>query len=114
MPNVITLYGQDDRIVGRCNQHCYNAVDPKRACICGGINNGVGLAQARSNVPKVLKHIAGRPNPTEHYTIKVLADSQGQHLVFTETEASHLIAQTYIDSLCHPDPPVNKKPANHP
>lgn len=71
MPNILVLEGADGRIIGRCNQHCYNAADPRRACICGGINNGVGKAQAIANLPKVVEHIAARPAHAEPATLHV-------------------------------------------
>ena len=86
MPNLLVLEGADGRIIGRCNQHCYNAVNPHRACICGGINNGVGKAQAVRNVPRVLHHICSRPDTAEPVTLHIRLHPDDQADIVEDTK----------------------------
>lgn len=52
MPALITAYDGRKKRMSRCDANCYGArsvcVD-RCACICGGANHGVGLAQAFAN-----------------------------------------------------------------
>jgi hypothetical protein len=46
---LIAVHASDGREI-RCDDRCYNGQGPKpRPCICGGINYGAGLEQARDN-----------------------------------------------------------------
>lgn len=48
MATLISVYNSDG-CVGRCDEKCHGALQPECHCICGGVNHGVGLAQARKN-----------------------------------------------------------------
>jgi len=52
MPTLITVYNSRG-CVGRCDAKCHNAIMPECVCICGGVNHGVGLDQARLNTKKI-------------------------------------------------------------
>jgi hypothetical protein len=39
----------NDGLVGRCDERCYNASDPGCSCICQGANHGVGFHKALAN-----------------------------------------------------------------
>jgi len=49
MATLIAVYSSE-RCVGRCDANCYNAVHARCACICGGVNHGLGVDLARANV----------------------------------------------------------------
>lgn len=38
------------RLLGRCDERCYDAMSDKCNCICGGKNHGVGRVQAVKNI----------------------------------------------------------------
>ncbi len=50
----ITLIAVYDSVscAGRCDAGCYDEAGPGCACICGGINHGVGQQQAAENTRK--------------------------------------------------------------
>lgn len=50
---ILIAYYSSNGCEGRCDAKCYNAVDPKCTCICGGLNHGVGLSQAMDNTQKL-------------------------------------------------------------
>ena len=35
--------------IARCDAKCYEAQEPHRDCVCGGMKHGAGLAQATDN-----------------------------------------------------------------
>jgi len=39
-------YRSDGKLIGRCNERCYNAVEDKCNCICDGKNHGKGYHAA--------------------------------------------------------------------
>ncbi|MFI7467386.1 hypothetical protein [Nonomuraea sp. NPDC049646] len=45
MSTLIALY-LGRALVGRCDANCYNGLDLRCTCVCGGANHGVGLAAA--------------------------------------------------------------------
>ena len=55
MPTLITVYvaGMGKKWQRRCDARCHNATKPRCRCICGGVNHGVGLDQARTNTKKI-------------------------------------------------------------
>lgn len=80
MPTLITVRTNAGHVVGRCNQHCYNSPDPHRPCVCGGINNGVGLGRAKKNIHRALAHIAHANNADEPLRIKLHSCVSQPHL----------------------------------
>jgi hypothetical protein len=58
MVTLIRVETRGGQILGRCNESCYNANRENPACICGGINAGVGHAQAKKNLPRVIAALA--------------------------------------------------------
>lgn len=55
MPTLITVYitGMGRKWQRRCDGKCHNATKPRCRCICGGVNHGVGLDQARANTKEI-------------------------------------------------------------
>ncbi len=49
MPDLLILVG-DKGIISKCGPSCYNASFSECACICRGINHGVGYKQGLSNI----------------------------------------------------------------
>lgn len=73
MTTLITAYGYDNKIIGRCDSNCYDAKTPDCACICGGRNHGRGLgpAAARTNQTtdeKILAYL----NPDHLFVCKLI------------------------------------------
>lgn len=52
MPTLIIVYNSKG-VVGRCDASCHNAVMSRCRCVCGGINHGIGLDQARTNTKRI-------------------------------------------------------------
>jgi len=48
MATLISVYGVNG-CIGRCDEKCHSALKPVCTCICGGVNHGVGVGQARKN-----------------------------------------------------------------
>jgi hypothetical protein len=48
---VATILSAYDRgsLYGRCDASCYDGTKTECACICGGVNHGVGMVQALAN-----------------------------------------------------------------
>ncbi len=42
----------------RCDAKCYNATSKNCGCICGGMNHGVGLKQAKANTSEHAEQLA--------------------------------------------------------
>lgn len=36
------------RVIGRCGEQCYDGIQPRCTCCCGGVNHGKGLKKAIS------------------------------------------------------------------
>lgn len=49
MTTLLTARTFDGKLIGRCDQRCYNAGASNCTCICRGINHGVGRFQAATN-----------------------------------------------------------------
>lgn len=49
MATLISAYGGDGKLIGRCDARCYNATSKHCECICGGMNHGAGENQAIEN-----------------------------------------------------------------
>jgi hypothetical protein len=47
--------GNSEGTVGRCDAKCYEAHGGECSCICGGINHGKGLEEARENTLALAK-----------------------------------------------------------
>ncbi len=48
MTTLIAAYNSEG-CIGRCDAKCHDAIEPDCDCICGGMNHGVGVAQAIAN-----------------------------------------------------------------
>ena len=46
----LMITGNSEGINGRCDERCYNAMNPECTCCCGGKNHGVGRARAEANL----------------------------------------------------------------
>jgi hypothetical protein len=46
---VLLIIDDRGRCIGRCDSHCYLDDEHYCKCVCGGVNHGVGLAQAAAN-----------------------------------------------------------------
>ena len=55
MPTLITIYVTEmgRKWQRRCDARCHKATKPRCRCICGGVNHGVGLDQARANTENI-------------------------------------------------------------
>ena len=49
----VRLKGMNSKWQRRCDARCHNARKPRCRCICGGVNHGVGLDQARANTKEI-------------------------------------------------------------
>jgi hypothetical protein len=54
MTTLISVHNSDG-CVGRCDAKCYDADGGTCSCICGGINHGKGLEQAREQTRELAK-----------------------------------------------------------
>jgi len=45
------------KLIGRCDQNCYDAIRPACNCICGGANHGIGLDNAIKNMTEHCEQI---------------------------------------------------------
>ena len=52
MTTVIAVYNSQG-CVGRCDAKCHEAQEPVCHCVCGGVNHGAGIIQARANTKKI-------------------------------------------------------------
>jgi len=48
MATILSAYDRGT-LYGRCDASCYDGKETVCDCICGGVNHGVGLAQALTN-----------------------------------------------------------------
>lgn len=48
MTTLIEYRNREGKITGRCDARCHNAKRPKCKCVCGGLNHGVGLTEAKA------------------------------------------------------------------
>ena len=48
MTTLIEVRDKDGHLTGSCDARCYNAKGPKCKCVCGGLNHGVGLMEAKA------------------------------------------------------------------
>lgn len=55
MSTIIEARKSDGTLIGRCDDRCHSAKNPKCTCICGGANHGVGFDQAVENTQRLLK-----------------------------------------------------------
>lgn len=46
MATLISAYKRDGTPIGRCDARCHNAKTSRCTCVCGGLNHGVGHANA--------------------------------------------------------------------
>jgi hypothetical protein len=46
MATLMALYDADGKMVGRCDERCYDGSGDRCKCICGGINHHVGIRKA--------------------------------------------------------------------
>lgn len=75
---VIVRRGGD--IVGQCDAVCYDARHPECVCsACGGVNHGVGLAQAIINTRRLHAEWLARAR-TDTPDIEFVLDTSVQHL----------------------------------
>lgn len=56
MVTLITVY-HGKECVGRCDEKCYDAKEPKCDCVCGGMNHGRGQEEAIENTQNHSKNI---------------------------------------------------------
>jgi hypothetical protein len=54
MTTLIGVYNSEG-CVGRCDAKCYEAQGGDCSCICGGMNHGAGLEQARENTVQLTR-----------------------------------------------------------
>jgi len=50
MTTVVEARTRRGDVIGRCTAKCHTAKGQSCYCICGGVNHGVGLEQARENI----------------------------------------------------------------
>jgi len=71
MTTLITV-SNSEGVIGRCDAHCHNAKHEKCNCVCGGMNHGVGKAQAEKNTARHAKDMIERyrilGNPENQFT----------------------------------------------
>jgi len=70
MATLISVYGSDGCLEGRCDERCYNAKEPSCHCICGGRNHGVGQTRAMENTQNLFENWIDEYNeqhPAHHY-----------------------------------------------
>lgn len=55
MPTLIAVYitKMGKMWQRRCCASCHNATKPRCRCVCGGVNHGVGIDQARANTEQL-------------------------------------------------------------
>ena len=46
MTTLVEVRKSDGRLIGRCDERCYNAQGEKCTCCCRGMHHGKGLSQA--------------------------------------------------------------------
>ena len=53
--NLISVYlkGMGKKRARNCSAKCHEATRPRCRCICGGVNHGVGIDQARANTNEI-------------------------------------------------------------
>lgn len=61
MSTLIAVYNQQG-LIGKCDEYCYDDVDVGCACVCKGINHGVGFDQAVKNTARHCAHWVHRDN----------------------------------------------------
>lgn len=76
MTTLISVYNVNG-CIGRCDDKCHSALKSRCTCICGGVNHGVGVGQARKN-SKALADEEIKKNVTDgrHEFIHVFREEQ--------------------------------------
>ena len=49
MTTLMIVVDGSGKVVGRCDERCYNALHSRCKCICAGANHGKGLKKAIAN-----------------------------------------------------------------
>lgn len=73
MATLFSVFDHAGKYLGGCSARCYDAKDGRSICVCGGVNNGVGLQQAAKNtleMRRIWPEGPTKPRPIEQYVIR--------------------------------------------